>query len=140
MNRAEALRAISGIVLGGLPPVPAAPSRGPRSNEPGIFNVRDYGAKGDGVADVRNAIVSANTAAAAADGSVFFPAGTYPVSDYIDAKRETSWYGVGTGYRLIESGKGLRILSYRQGSTGPTRSTEIETTFDRHDLVRLDTL
>jgi len=41
------------------------------------YNVKDYGAKGDGVTDDAAAIGRANTAAAAEDGTVLFPRGNY---------------------------------------------------------------
>jgi len=48
------------------------------------FNVKDYGAKGDGVTDDRTAINLAFTAMAnAGGGTIFFPKGTYNISDYI---------------------------------------------------------
>lgn len=48
------------------------------------FNVLDYGAVGDGVADDRTAINLAFQACFdAGGGTIFFPAGTYYISDYI---------------------------------------------------------
>ncbi len=47
----------------------------------GIFNVKDYGAKGDGVANDTSAIQAAvNAAHAAGGGQVYIPAGTYIVT------------------------------------------------------------
>ena len=43
----------------------------------GVLNVRDYGAKGDGVTNGRAAIQVCTNAAAAAGKNVYFPAGTY---------------------------------------------------------------
>lgn len=43
------------------------------------LNVRDYGAKGDGVTNDRAAIQAAINAAAATHGTVFFPWGTYAI-------------------------------------------------------------
>jgi len=42
-----------------------------------VLNVRNFGAKGDGVTDDTAAIQAANNAAATGDQSVFFPKGTY---------------------------------------------------------------
>ena len=48
------------------------------------FNVKDYGAKGDGVTDDRTAINLAFTAMEnAGGGTIFFPKGIYNISDYI---------------------------------------------------------
>lgn len=49
-----------------------------------VVNVLDYGATGDGVTDDRTAINAAFTAIAnAGGGTIFFPKGTYNISDYI---------------------------------------------------------
>lgn len=48
------------------------------------FNVKDYGALGNGVADDRTAITSALSAAAATGGIVFFPPGNYLVNSGSD--------------------------------------------------------
>jgi len=45
-----------------------------------VFNVKDYGAKGDGATDDTAAIQSAITAAAAGNGHVLFPPATYVVT------------------------------------------------------------
>ncbi len=47
---------------------------------PGSFNVRDYGAAGDGVTNDTAAITAAITAIPAAGGTLYFPAGTYVTS------------------------------------------------------------
>lgn len=56
-----------------------------------VFNVRDYGAVGDGVADDTIAVKAAISALPAAGGRVRFPPGKYrfttPVSNEIDAKK-----------------------------------------------------
>jgi hypothetical protein len=49
-----------------------------------VVNVLDYGATGDGVTNDRTAINAAFTAIAnAGGGTIFFPKGTYNISDYI---------------------------------------------------------
>src|SRR5689334_9862470 len=48
------------------------------SNDTGVFNVRSYGAKGDGKAlDSPSINIAIDAAAAAGGGTVRFPAGTY---------------------------------------------------------------
>jgi hypothetical protein len=51
-----------------------------RTHTAGWFNVKTYGAIGNGIADDTAAIQSAIDAAATASGTVLFPAGTYVVS------------------------------------------------------------
>ena len=50
-------------------------------------NVLDYGAIGDGVADDTAAI----QAALATGNSIYFPKGTYNVSDQIEPESDTNW-------------------------------------------------
>ncbi|MBC7294417.1 MAG: right-handed parallel beta-helix repeat-containing protein, partial [Thermoleophilia bacterium] len=52
----------------------------PASAAQSVFNVRDFGAKGDGLTDDTLAIQAAIDQAAAAGGSVYIPSGTYVVS------------------------------------------------------------
>lgn len=51
----------------------------------GLYNVAGYGALGDGVTDDTSAIDDAYTAAAAADGGIYFPLGTYLMSTLVFA-------------------------------------------------------
>lgn len=62
----------------------------------GVFNVKDYGAKGDG-SDATSAIQTAVAAAAAVPGSVvLFPVGTYSVTSTIGLPDHTTFLGLGT--------------------------------------------
>ncbi len=78
--------------LGGVGSVAAAPTI---KNMFRVFNVKDYGAIGDGVADdlaeVQAAIDAAN---AAGGGDVFFPTGTYLLSNSIVPKSNVTLRGV----------------------------------------------
>ncbi len=65
------------------PPIVTTTTLPPATTPSGVVSVRDYGAKGDGTADDIGAIWACITAAAAADKEVYFPAGTYKVSDGI---------------------------------------------------------
>jgi len=56
------------------------------------YNVKDFGARGDGVADDFAAIMLADAAAAAAGGDVYFPVGTYKHTQNLVVGRR--WYGV----------------------------------------------
>jgi hypothetical protein len=55
-----------------------------------VFNVKQYGAVGNGSTDDVTAIRNAATAAAAVGGTVLFPVGTYRTSDHISSQ----WVGV----------------------------------------------
>ncbi len=134
MNRADALRALGGLVFTDFSGAPILPPRALQQGDQGIVNVRDYGAKGDGVTDDRARIVAANAAAAATRGSVFFPAGNYVVSDYVDVQKETRWYGVGTGSSLIATGQGKGIVRYRPGAPGQGTQLASERNFVADNL------
>ena len=56
-----------------------------------IYNVKDYAAKGDGLTNDAVAIQAADTAAAAANGVVLFPAGSYLIRAGIS--QSAPWYG-----------------------------------------------
>ncbi len=61
-----------------------------------VFNVKDYGAVGDGVTDDTTAIEAARDAANAVDWStLYFPAGTYPVSRMVQLGSCIRWLGDG---------------------------------------------
>lgn len=54
------------------------------------FNVKDYGAEGDGSTDDTAAIQAAINAASVAGGTVFFPAGTYCISSQLTVSAASS--------------------------------------------------
>ena len=58
-----------------------------------VFNVLDYGAKGDGVADDASAIQLAVDAAGEKGGIVYFPWGTYRVISGIELRSNVSISG-----------------------------------------------
>jgi hypothetical protein len=61
------------------------------------FDVRKFGAKGDGITNDTTAIQNATTAAAAVRGEVFFPPGTFLISSTITSTAPVAWVGSGTG-------------------------------------------
>lgn len=66
------------------------------SSTRGIFNVQCHGAKGDGQTDDLGAILAARDAVNAAGGGVlFFPRGTFVVSDTIELGTSTTIRGLG---------------------------------------------
>ena len=74
-----------------------------------FINVRDYGAKGNGSDDDTAAIIRAVRDNLSEHRTIFFPAGTYLVSDTIDWKKENgvfgaflTWQGEGTKKTTIK--------------------------------------
>jgi hypothetical protein len=72
----------------------------------GISNVLNYGAKGDGVADDTAAV----TAALAAGGTVYFPAGTYLLSTANSDSNTTAQLILRSGTRLLGDGSARSII------------------------------
>lgn len=77
-----------------------------------FYNVKYYGAKGDGVTDDRAAIQSAVAAANAAGGGiVFFPPGTYLIGNPIVALSNVTFFGCGTASVITSSVSNSGIAS-----------------------------
>ena len=70
-------------------------------NTPTVFNVKAYGAKGDGSTNDAAAITAAITAAAVNGGTVYFPAGTYLSSAEQDFPPTVSLAGAGWKASII---------------------------------------
>jgi hypothetical protein len=70
-----------------------------------VFNVRSYGAVGNGVADDTSAIQAAITASIASGGAVYFPKGTYKI-----CLTEGSYLGKYTGGKVCIVGQDATIL------------------------------
>lgn len=68
-----------------------------------VFNVLDHGAVGDASADDTTAIQDAIDAAAAVEGIVFVPAGTYKVTSQIVLKARVQLIGVGSRASVISA-------------------------------------
>lgn len=82
--------------------LPQSPWAGQSAN---VFNIKNYGAIGDGVTDETQAIQSAlNAAAKAAPATVYFPAGTYIVNGMIEMKNNVSWQGDSRDTSIIKAG------------------------------------
>ncbi|RYZ72866.1 MAG: hypothetical protein EOP09_02605 [Proteobacteria bacterium] len=73
-----------------------------------VFNVKNYGAVGDGVTDDAAAIRSALAAAGAvAMSSVYFPTGTYLMNSTLVPPSKVRWYGDGKSSSIIKVGSGF---------------------------------
>lgn len=73
-----------------------------------VFDVRAYGATGDGVTDDQAAINAAVTAASAAGGgTVYLPHGTYSIGTFISLKDGANIRGDGETMTLVKARSGL---------------------------------
>lgn len=85
----------------------------PQSVSPGVVNVRDFGAHGDGSTDDTAAINAAIASLASGPGSVIFPPGIYVVGGII----------VGDSQCLVGSGKGATVIKRAPGFNGHVVTT-----------------
>lgn len=70
-----------------------------------IFDARDYGAVGDGIADDQPAIERAiNAASIAGGGDVFLPPGTYQIRRTVHLRSNVTLLGAGMGSTIVRSG------------------------------------
>jgi hypothetical protein len=107
-------------IVGAAPAVTGKVSKGEL-----VFNVKDYGAVGNGVADDYAAILAAMTAAGSAGGGVvYFPPGTYKRASGVDFDLPSGvrWKGAGSGstkiLQAIWNGTGLvhTVGNFNQGA------------------------
>lgn len=98
-----------------------------------IFNVKGYGAKGDGVTDDSAAVQEAiNAAGAAGGGTVYFPQGTYKVNSTIVIGNGTGPSGNSSYHfvRLQGAGRGIDSLLQPAATSikwgGPSGGTVID--------------
>lgn len=95
---------------------------GKGSTAPLVYNVRNYGAVGDGTTNDFTAITAAITAASAAGGgTVFFPSGTYATATRIALKDKVSIQGAGRMVTTVKPIAGL-VTSVFIGTSGDTVS------------------
>ncbi len=68
-----------------------------------VFNVKDYGAVGDGATNDTTAVQAAITAAAVSGGIVWFPQGTYSVADTLTLQSKVYLVGASRRASIIKS-------------------------------------
>jgi hypothetical protein len=67
-----------------------------------VYDVRKYGATGDGTTDDATAVNAAGSAAASAGGVVHFPPGTYVVGARVELRTNVAFRGSGVGVTTIK--------------------------------------
>ncbi|OLO27343.1 hypothetical protein BTA37_25220 [Priestia megaterium] len=84
-------------------------NQGPRPTSEAAINVKNFGAKGDGVTDdteaIQNAIDSVNQKVG---GTIYFPTGTYTISASIEIKNKNKIKINGDGYSSIIQARGTQ--------------------------------
>ena len=115
--------AIATVAARELPPRLGEPAPGvPSVSGPGtldaVFNVRDQGAVGDGVADDTGAMIGTIERVPASGGLVYLPRGTYRVTSPIAIARTNVWiFGSGPDATVIRLGDDVNadVLAIRAG-------------------------
>ncbi len=99
-----------------------------------IYNVRDYGATGNGVTDDKLAIQAAvNAASAAGGGQVYIPTGTYAVTG--GAKGSTGAIQLFDNVTVYGDGMGLTTVKVKDGWSGDiTGIFRTPTDVENHDV------
>ncbi len=83
----------------------------------GVANVRDFRATGDGVTDDTAAIKQALTAALRSKGTIYFPPGTYLISETLTVTDTVSFVGSGWGSVLALKDGVRRVMILVQGAS-----------------------
>jgi len=90
----------------------AAEASGPSSTHPGLFNVREFGARGDGKTDDTGAIAAALKSAAALGGStVLLPTGNYLCKGRLDVPENVVLEGVFRAPTARTQNRGSTLLA-----------------------------
>lgn len=84
-----------------------------------VFDIRDYGAKGNGTDDTAAIQKAINAAAAAGGGQVYVPTGTWVVSD---ADGSGNALALKSNVNLTGDGAGASLLRLADGAGSPTSS------------------
>lgn len=87
-----------------------------------FYNVKDpaYGAEGDGSTDDTAAIQAAIDAAEVGGGVVFFPPGTYKITDSLTIENDLTLLGCGINVTIIEFDDGSATSAVDIGNSGAT--------------------
>jgi hypothetical protein len=85
------------------------------------YNVKDYGAVGNGSTNDTTSVQAAINATHTNGGIVWFPAGTY-LCDALTAYDNTSIYGAGLGVSVIKANSAVSLLSIQNPSVVATHS------------------
>lgn len=72
-----------------------------------VFNVKNYGARGDGITNDLSDIMKAIIAASVTGGIVLFPPGVYVINSYLTIPSNIAFQG---------SGKGISVIRFMNGS------------------------
>ncbi len=89
-----------------------------------IFNVKDYGAVGNGSTNDTTAIAAAITAATSTGGEVYFPPGTYQVASTLTIPSKVRLVGAGKNVSIIR--KSASIANAMLDFTGTNNSTRCQ--------------
>ena len=96
----------------------------------GYYNVKDYGAAGDGVTDDTEAVKKCVAAAKKASGTAYFPAGTYLVTETVSVSKDDgkvlTFKGDGAGKTLIVGAETL---------DGPVFDIRMKYNFNAKDMA-----
>lgn len=77
-----------------------------------VYNVRGYGARGDGMVDDTSAVMAAvNAAAANGGGIVFFPPGVYKANIFLISINNIRLEGCGKSSKIVALGSGKNCLT-----------------------------
>lgn len=106
----------SALSRAGLVQEPLAPaSHAPPVVPDGLYNVKSYGATGDGVKDDAPAIVATIAAVPKQGGIIYFPPGVYALNSSLNihARSDLTFLGAGvSATRLLMNQNGVTILSF----------------------------
>lgn len=103
-----------------------------------VYNVKDYGAAGDGVTDDTDSLQAAiNAAGAAGGGIVYFPEGTYLTSDTLGLDDNVILMGAGWGSIIkADSGHNKNILTSTDKTAIVIRDLKIDGNNANNDSTR----